>query len=153
MKYVRWFRAIGLAVISSMVSLALAAQAGDPTDLLLKKLNEQFVPTVFNQDETDIITPGTVVALKKDGDISGYIQDPDKPRWGLVVYRLPLKYCPISTYKKGILHFSNAGLCPSFISMKISSSVMFLTLLASATNFFLPAAALCALTWWWRAAP
>jgi len=44
-----------LAVISSMVSLALAAQAGDPTDLLLKKLNEQFVPTVFNQDETDII--------------------------------------------------------------------------------------------------
>jgi hypothetical protein len=103
MKYVRWFRAIGLAVISSMVSLALAAQAGDPTDLLLKKLNEQFVPTVFNQDETDIITPGTVVALKKDGDISGYIQDPDKPRWGLVVYRLPLKYCPISTYKKGSL--------------------------------------------------
>jgi hypothetical protein len=41
--------------------------------------------------------------LKKDGDISGYIQDPDKPRWGLVVYRLPLKYCPISTYKKGSL--------------------------------------------------
>ena len=103
MKHIGWLRAFGLIAITLMAGLTLAAQSGDPTDSMLRRLNEQFVPTVFNQDESDIVTPGTVVALKKNGDISGYIQDPYKPRWGLVVYRLPLKYCPISTYKKGSL--------------------------------------------------
>jgi hypothetical protein len=103
MKQARWFRVSGLAAISLMLSLALAAQAGDPADLLLKKLNEQFVPTVFDQNETEIVTPGTVVALKTDGHISDYIQDPDRPSNGMVVFRLPLKYCPITTYKKGTL--------------------------------------------------
>ena len=103
MKHARWFRAFGLIAITLMAGLTLAAQSGDPTDLLLQRLNKQFVPTVFNQDETDIVTPGTVVAVMKDGDISEYIQDPNKPRWGMVVYREPLKYCPISTYKKGAL--------------------------------------------------
>ena len=98
-----WPRAIGLAGIILTGSFAATAQSGTPTDLLLKKLNERFVPTVFNQDETDIVTPGTVVAVMRDGDISEYIQDLNKPRWGVVVYRLPLKYCPISTYKKGAL--------------------------------------------------
>jgi hypothetical protein len=86
-----------------MVSLSLLAQAVDPADLLVKKLEAQFVPTVFDQNETDIVTSGTVVALKMDGHISNYIQDPNKPRNGLVVFRLPLKYCPITTYKKGTL--------------------------------------------------
>ena len=103
MKQTQWFRATGLTAIILMAGLTLAAQNSEPTDLLLKKLNEQFVPTVFNQDETDIVTPGTVVALKKNGEISGYIQDPAKPMWGMVVYRLPLKFCPISTYKNGAL--------------------------------------------------
>lgn len=99
----RWFRGIGLSVITSAFALMLAAQSGDPTVLLLQRLNKQFVPTEFNRDDTEIIKPGTVVAVMKDGEISGYIQDPNKPRWGLVVFRLPLKYCPISTYKKGAL--------------------------------------------------
>jgi len=99
----RWFRGIGMAVMTSAVSLTLAAQAADPTYLLLTWLNVKFVPTVFNQDESEIVTPGTVVALKMDGHISDYIQDPDRPRNGLVVFRLPLKYCPITTYKKGAL--------------------------------------------------
>jgi hypothetical protein len=103
MKQTWLFRVFGLIAITLMAGLTLAAQTGDPTDLLLQRLNKQFVPTVFNQDETDIVTPGTVVAVMKDGDISEYIQDPNKPRWGVVVYRLPLKYCPISTYKKGAL--------------------------------------------------
>ena len=103
MKHAMWPRAIGLAGIILTGSFAATAQSGTPTDLLLKKLNERFVPTVFNQDETDIVTPGTVVAVMRDGDISEYIQDLNKPRWGVVVYRLPLKYCPISTYKKGAL--------------------------------------------------
>ena len=100
----RLFCSIGILVTTFAFSLRATAQTGDPAkDLLFKRLNEQFVPTVFNQDETEIVTPGTVVALKMDGHISDYIQDPNRPRNGLVVYRLPLKYCPITTYKKGTL--------------------------------------------------
>lgn len=83
-----FFRVFGLSAITLMVSLTLAAQMGDPNDLLLKKLNEQFVPTVFNQDESDVVTAGTVVTLQKDD---------------LLVFRRPVKYCPISTYKNGKL--------------------------------------------------
>src|ERR1035438_471581 len=82
------FRGIGLAAIALAVSLTLAAQAGDPADLLVKRLNEQFVPTVFNHDQTEIVTAGTIVALQKDG---------------LLVFRNPVRYCPVSTYKNGKL--------------------------------------------------
>src|ERR1035441_2203655 len=97
MGQVRWFRAIGLATIPLTVSLALVAQAGDPTDLLVKRLKEQFVPTDFSRDLTKIITTGAVVALQKDG---------------LLVYGFPANSYPISAFMsvdKGI-KFKYAGL-------------------------------------------
>jgi hypothetical protein len=89
MKHARRFRAFGLIAITLMAGLTLAAQTGDPTkDLLFKRLNEQFVPTVFSQDGSDVVTAGTVVTLQKDD---------------LLVFRRPVEYCPISTYKNGKL--------------------------------------------------
>lgn len=84
----RWFCLSGLVFITLISGLTMVAQAGAATDLLLKRLNEHFVPTVFNQDESDVVAAGTVVTLQKDG---------------LLVFRRPLKYCPISTYKNGKL--------------------------------------------------
>ena len=102
----RTFRSSFLvAIISLAVALSgsmLFAQSSDPSDLLVKKLSSQFAPTVFSQDY-EIVTAGTFVALKIEGNISSYIQDPNRPRNGLVVFKLPLQYCPITTYKKGTL--------------------------------------------------
>ena len=86
MNRARSFWAFGLATLA--FSVALRAQTGEPTELVLKRLIEQFVPTVFNQDGTDIVTAGTVVTLQKDG---------------LLLFRRPVEYCPISTYKNGKL--------------------------------------------------
>jgi len=88
MKQVRWFRALGLAAITLAVSHTLAAQTGDAKDLLLKKLNEQFVPTKFTADKSDIVTAGSVVALKDDG---------------LLLYPVTVPMAPISVPKKGKL--------------------------------------------------
>jgi hypothetical protein len=88
MTQVQWFRVFGLAAIASMVTLSLAAQTGDPKDLLLKKLNEQFAPTRFTADKSGIVTSGVVVALKKDG---------------LLVYTVTVPSAPISVYKNGKL--------------------------------------------------
>ncbi len=66
-----------------MGSFAAVAHAGDPKDLLLKKLKEQFVPTEFNRDLTGIVSAGEIVVLKKDG---------------LLVYRYPANNYPISAY-------------------------------------------------------
>jgi hypothetical protein len=87
MKQVRWYYAYGLSAITMMLSLTLAAQ-GDPKDVLLKKLNEQFVPTKFTADKSDIVTAGVVVALKEDG---------------LLVYTVTVPMAPISVPKKGKL--------------------------------------------------
>ena len=89
MNQVPHFRALGLAVITSaLLSQVLAAQAGDPKDLLLKKLNGQFVPTKFTADKSGIVTPGVIVALKKDG---------------LLIYTVAVPAAPISVYKEGKL--------------------------------------------------
>jgi hypothetical protein len=87
MKKVRWFHAFGLAAVTLMLSVALGAQ-GDPKDLLLKKLNEQFVPTKFTADKGNIVTAGVVVVLKEDG---------------LLIYPAWLPMAPISVPKKGKL--------------------------------------------------
>jgi hypothetical protein len=71
-----------------MLSLALVAQAGDPKDLLLKRLNEQFAPTKFTADKSNVVTAGAVVALQKDG---------------LLVYSVTVPSAPISVYKNGKL--------------------------------------------------
>jgi hypothetical protein len=70
-----------------MLSATLGAQ-GAPKDLLLKKLNEQFVPTKFTADKSNIVTAGVVVALKEDG---------------LLIYPAWLPMAPISVPKKGKL--------------------------------------------------
>jgi len=87
MKQVRWFHAFGLAAIILMLSVTLGAQ-GDPKDLLLKKLNEQFVPTKFTADKSDIVRAGAVATLKEDG---------------LLIYPAWLPMAPISVPKKGKL--------------------------------------------------
>ena len=88
MAQVRLFRAFGLALVALMLSLTLAAQTGDAKDLLLKKLNEQFVPTKFTADKSDIVTAGVVVALKEDG---------------LFLYHASVPMAPVSVPKKGKL--------------------------------------------------
>jgi hypothetical protein len=70
------------------MSQPMQAQGTDPIAAIQQKLDQQFVPSVFNQDQTEIVTTGAVVALQKDG---------------LLVFRLPVKYCPITTYKNGKL--------------------------------------------------
>lgn len=87
MKQVQWFRVSGLAAIA-LFSLTLAAQTGDPKDLLLNKLREQFTPTRFTADNSDIVTAGVVVALKKDG---------------MLLYPANLPAAPVSVYKNGKL--------------------------------------------------
>ncbi len=96
MAQVRWLRVSGLAVMTLMASLTLAAQTGDPKELLLKKLNEQFVLTRFSPkgppslkaDTSEVVTAGVVVALKEDG---------------LLVYPANLPMAPISVPKNGKL--------------------------------------------------
>ncbi len=84
----RGIRALGLTVITAMLSLALAAQAGDPKDLLIKRLNGQFAPTKFTADRSNVVTAGAIVALQKDG---------------LLVYSVTVPSAPISVYKNGKL--------------------------------------------------
>ena len=65
MEQVRWFRAFGLAAITLMASLTLAAQ-GDLA-AIQQKLNAQFKLTTTTPDNSDIVAPGDVVELHKDG--------------------------------------------------------------------------------------
>jgi hypothetical protein len=87
MKQVRWFHALGLALITLMLSVTLWAQ-GDPKALLLNKLNEQFTATRFTADKSNIVTAGVMVALKEDG---------------LLVYPANLPAAPVSVPKNGKL--------------------------------------------------
>jgi len=84
----RGIRALGFAVITSMLSLALAAQAGDAKDVLLNRLKQQFPPTKFTADRSNVVTVGSIVALQKDG---------------LLVYSVTVPNPPISVYKNGKL--------------------------------------------------
>jgi hypothetical protein len=85
-----------LALTLLTVALTLAAQAGDPKDLLLKKLNEHFVPTTFSPkgppsfraDTSQIVTAGVIVALKENG---------------LLVYPANRPLAPVSVPKLGKL--------------------------------------------------
>ena len=58
-----WFRVSGLAAISLMLGLSMAAQ-GDPA-ALQQRLNAQFRPTTTTADRTDIVTAGDVVTIHK----------------------------------------------------------------------------------------
>ena len=75
------------AVLASAVP-GVHGQSGDPNTLLLQKLNQQFVPTRFSADRSDIVSAGTVVAVKKDG---------------LLLFSVTVSAAPISVYKNGKL--------------------------------------------------
>ena len=79
-----WFRAWGLAAISLMPVLSMAAQ-GDPA-ALQQRLNAQFRLTTATADRTDIITAGDVVAIHRPG---------------LVMYAVAAPMPPSNTYKNG----------------------------------------------------
>jgi len=61
----RWFRVFGMVAIALMTTLSLTAQ-GDLT-AIQKQLNAQFKITSITGDRTDIVIPGDVVELHKDG--------------------------------------------------------------------------------------
>lgn len=85
MKQVRWFHAFGLAAITLMISLTMAAQSGNP-EALQQKLYTQFKLTTIMADRSDIVTPGDVVAIHKPG---------------LVMYAVAAPLPPSNTYKHG----------------------------------------------------
>jgi hypothetical protein len=67
MGQLRWYRALGLVAITPILSITLAAQAGDPVAALQQKLNSQFKLTVTSKNLTEIVTAGDIVVLHKNG--------------------------------------------------------------------------------------
>ena len=86
MKQVRLFRVLGLAAITSMFSLMLAAQAGDRLAAIQQSLNSQFQLTSITANRSDIVTPGSEVTLHKEG---------------LIMYEVASPLPPSNTYKNG----------------------------------------------------
>jgi hypothetical protein len=66
----------------------LYAQAGDPKDVLLKKLNDQFVLTSMTADGTDVVKAGSTVTLHVNG---------------LLMCSVQAKISMLNTYKDGKL--------------------------------------------------
>jgi hypothetical protein len=60
MLQVQWISALGLAVVTSISSLALAAQTGDPLAAIQQKLNSQFKLTTTTANLSDIVSAGDV---------------------------------------------------------------------------------------------
>ena len=86
MNRVRGLPACALSVITSaMFSAALAAQAGDPA-VIQQQLNSQFQVTRITADRSDIVTPGSVVELHRNG---------------LIMYAVFSPMPPSNTYKNG----------------------------------------------------
>ena len=84
MKQVKWFRALGLAVITLAVSHTLTAQ-GD-TAAIQQRLNSQFRLTTTASDRSDIVTAGDVVTIHRPG---------------LIMYSVASPMPPSNTYKNG----------------------------------------------------
>jgi hypothetical protein len=102
MDQARWFRVLGLAVITSMVSLTLAAQAGD-TAAIQQGLYKLFKLTTTTADRSDIVTAGDVVVIHKPG---------------LVMYAVASPMPPSNTYKNGKIGQGMGGFGKDFaISM------------------------------------
>ena len=86
MNQVRLFRVLGLAAITSMFSLMLAAQAGDRLAAIQQSLNSQFQLTSVTANRSDIVTPGSEVTLHREG---------------LIMYEVASPLPPSNTYKNG----------------------------------------------------
>jgi len=81
-------RAIFLGLLATLVALSSLAHGQDAKADIQKKLNAAFVPTKMTADNTDIIAPGSILVLQKDG---------------LIMYSIDNKVAPTNTYKDGKL--------------------------------------------------
>ena len=87
-------RTICLTFAVLLVGLSPWAQAQDPKAEIQRKLDALFVLTKTTADKTDIVKPGSVLDLHKDG---------------LVMYSVETKVAPTSTYKDGKLSMGFAA--------------------------------------------
>jgi hypothetical protein len=67
MAQVQRLTAFGIAAAAAMLSLGLQAQVGDPGTLIQEKLTADIKLTKAAADHSDIVTPGDIVELHKDG--------------------------------------------------------------------------------------
>ena len=79
-------RTICLTFATVIAVLSPWAHAQDPKAEIQRKLDALFVLTKATDDKTDIVKPGSVLDLHKDG---------------LVMYSVATKVAPTSTYKDG----------------------------------------------------
>jgi hypothetical protein len=77
--------ALGFAIVTSMSSLVLYAQAGDPA-VLQQRLYAQFRLTSITADRSDIVTAGNIAVLHRPG---------------LIMYAVASPMPPSNTYKNG----------------------------------------------------
>src|ERR1035438_8762053 len=75
----------GLAVVTSISGLALAAQTADPA-VIQARLTSQFKLTTTAADRSEIVTPGAVVEMH---------------RQGMMIYSVAAPLPPSNTYKNG----------------------------------------------------
>ncbi len=85
MRQARSFCVFGLAAISMMASMTLAAQTGDSA-AIQQKLYAQIKLTTITADRSDIVTAGDIVVLHKPG---------------LLMYSVASPLPPSNTYKNG----------------------------------------------------
>jgi hypothetical protein len=85
MSEVKRFSAFGLAVITSMFGLVLAAQSGDPA-AIQQALNSQIKLTTTTGDRSEIATAGTIVEVHREG---------------MMIYGFMSPLPPSNTYKNG----------------------------------------------------
>ncbi len=85
MSEVKRLSAFGLAVITSMSSLVMVAQVGDPA-AIQQALNSQIRLTTTTGDRSEIVTAGSIVEVRRDG---------------MMIYGFMSPLPPSNTYKNG----------------------------------------------------
>jgi hypothetical protein len=86
------WRVGGLAVLTAVFGIGVAAQTGDPATLIQEKLVSQIKLTKTAADHSDIVTAGDVVLLHKDG---------------LMMCSSASAYAYSNTYANGVLAANN----------------------------------------------
>jgi hypothetical protein len=84
-------KCVYVTLAAMLLSTASTLHAQDNKAAIQQRLAAQFVLTKITSDGTDIVTPGSVLVLKKDG---------------LIMFALGLKATPTTTYKDGKLSMS-----------------------------------------------
>jgi hypothetical protein len=85
--------ALGLAVLMLLVNVTLLAQSGE-SDLIQQRLLSQYPLTQITADRSDIVSPGSVVRLQRDG---------------LVMWSVASPGAASNTYKNGRISQGGAG--------------------------------------------